>query len=143
VPRATYATLKMLGYSRKGGGIPRQMSWGAGEIGAGIRIPRGKNPSSTLFHDGQRVVIYDSQERTVPSYGRFVGSVYDVEPPEHGCHLAIKYRADGGIGAVSTAPKFHALVDLRTAQGSYRGLHREEYERLVAAIQAHHGHQAY
>jgi hypothetical protein len=128
----SYATFKMLGYSWNG--MDDAPDW-SGLQKAGIRIRRGARPSPALFHPGRPVVIYDSKRRTIPAYGRFTSDVFPLEPPEHGCALAIWFLASAAIDHSGAAPRLHdVLPGFDTRQKSYRKLERHQYEALVEAI---------
>lgn len=130
----SFATLKMLGYSTAG--MPRMGDW-SGEMQLGIRIGRGRTPSEEFFHPGRPAVIYDSARRTVPSYGEFTSSVYELDEPEYGCHLAVRYRARGAVDDSTRAPHLHdVLPGFDTKQKSYRRLERSEYHALVHEIES-------
>jgi hypothetical protein len=75
--------------------------------------------------------------RTVVAHGQFTSDPYELDQPEHGCHLAIRYELDGWIPGQRSAPPLAAHVDLSVRQGSYRGLDKDELNQLVAAIRAH------
>lgn len=137
--RATAATLKMVGYAWSD--MPDPFPW-LPEHYVGIRIHRGWMPSPTLFHAEQPVVMYVSPTRTVVAHGHFTGDPYRLDPPEHGCHLAISYRLGGYIPSQQSAPLLADHLGVSVRQGSYRGLHKNEFDRLVAAIQAHSAYRA-
>jgi hypothetical protein len=129
----SYATLKMLGYSHSG--IGRSEDW-ADERQVGIRIARSRRPNSEFFHDGRLAVIYDSARKTVPIYGEFRSDPYELDEPEYGCHLAVRFQAAGVARDFSQAPRLHdVLPGFDVKQKSYRRLQRHEYQALVAAIQ--------
>jgi hypothetical protein len=70
-PRATDATLKVLGYSEKG--LPQPMTPPWREVDhVGVRLGDGYQPSEDLFALGQKTVIYDPHWGTVPAIGEFV-----------------------------------------------------------------------
>jgi hypothetical protein len=101
-----------------------------------------------LLSPGQKVVIYDPHRGTVPSYGEFTTDVYPLARREHGCDIAIGYRADGWIERSERAPKIGAVLGAgqlrkrQLAQGSYRGLRQDEYDALVAKIRSHAEHRS-
>ena len=102
----------------------------------GIRIPKGRNPSRELFHDGQPVVFYAAPTRTVPAHGTFTGEPYEIDPPEHGCSLAIGTEIAGYVPSLAAAPSFAAHAAISVTQGSYRGLKSDELSRLIAVIRS-------
>lgn len=136
----SYATLKMLGYSR--GGIGRSENW-RDERQVGIRMGRSRRPNPEFFHSGRRAVIYDSQRRTVPVYGEFRSDVYELDEPEYGCHLAVRFQASGVVRDSNSAPRLQdVLPGFDVKQKSYRRLQRHEYEALVAAIERSPGFES-
>ena len=81
--------------------------------------------------------------------GRFTSDVYPLPGSEHGCEIAIGYRAEGWIAHSEQAPKIGAVLrgagQLRRqqlTQGSYRGLTSAEHQALVDAIRAHPEHRS-
>jgi hypothetical protein len=129
----------MLGYAWSD--MPDPFPWRP-EHYVGIRIHRGWTPAATLFHERQPVVFCISPTRTVAAHGHFSGNPHPLDPPEHGCHLAICYSLDGYIPSQQAAPLLADHLELSVRQGSYRGLHRDELGRLVAAIRAHSAYVA-